>query len=63
MDHAPLQHFFKQWDLNMCQTQWLQGPVDALILVVYWLDKQDAFSNTLSHSSILNDCIDKSADY
>ena len=33
-DHAPLQHFFKQQDLNKWQTQWRQELVDTPISIV-----------------------------
>ena len=61
MNHALLQYFFKQQDLNKCQTQWLQEFVETAILMLYKPGKQATIPNALSHSPIIHDCIDKSA--
>ena len=60
--HAPLQHSFKQQDLNKCQTQWLQELIDTSISILYQPSKQAAVPNALSGRPILHDSIDDSAD-
>ena len=61
-DHAPLQCFFKQQDVNKCQIQWFQEFINTAILIVYQPSKQSAVTDVLSCSPILHDCMDKNAD-
>ena len=59
---ALLQNFFKQQNLNKSQTWWLQELVDTPIPIVYWHGKQTKVPNALSHSPILHESMDESAD-
>ena len=51
-DHTPLQHFFKQLDLNKRQTLWLQELTDTPISIAYQPSKQATVPNALSCSPI-----------
>ena len=61
-DHALLQVFFKRQDLNKRQTQWLQELVDTPILIIYQPSKQAPALDALSHSPMLHEYMNESAD-
>ena len=57
-----LNTFFKEQELNKCQTQYLQEIIDTPILTVYQPGKQASVPDVVSHSPILHDSMDERAD-